>query len=94
MITIIWYSSHELQGLGQLTEVHTRICRAPLDVSRRGDAVIEVALREYASMLSIPRPAKGTFVGDVQRIVGGDDLAVVDVDAVLILVCGVGSLDR
>lgn len=43
-------------------------------------------------MLGVPRPAKGAFVGDVQRIVGGDDLAVVDVDAVFVLVCVVGAL--
>lgn len=79
--------------MGQLTVVHTRFRRAPLDISRRENAVIEVAVGEYTSMLGIPRPAKSAFVGNVQRIVGGEDLAGMDVDAVFVLVCGVGSLD-
>ena len=76
----------------RLTGVHARFCRAPVDVARGQDAVVQVAAGEYASMLGVPRPAKGALVGDGQRIVGGDDLAVVDVDAVFVLVCGVGSL--
>ena len=45
-------------------------------------------------MLSIPRAAERALAGDFERVVGGDDVALGDVDTVLVLEGRVSTLPR
>jgi len=77
-----------------LTEIDPRIGAGPFYVSAWTYAIIEVIVREDRPYLRVPRPAKRTLVGDVERVIGLRDVAVVDVDTVMVFKCSIASFPR
>lgn len=76
----------------QLTLIDSRIVRVPLHIAGWVDAVIEVAVGEDTAVQGIPRSTKIALVCDCKRGVCFPDITVVNVDAVLVLERGVGTL--
>lgn len=74
--------------------IDTRGRGRPLDVARGQDARVQVAVHEDGAVGVVPRPAQGALAGDVGLggPVVGEDLARVDVDAVLVGEGRVGAL--
>lgn len=76
----------------QLTIIDPRFFRLPLHVTAGINTIIKIAEGEDAAMLGIPWSTEVALARNVEGTVGFLDRAIVDVDAIFVLECSIGTL--